>query len=306
MDGKRPQYHYIAYIDEAGDPGLRRVKPRSPNGSSEWFIVSAALVPVEYEESVASWVTEMMTAMNSRQMTDIHFAKLTDNRKALLCTLLAEKHVRLFSIISNKQNMEGYRNPLAAIMTQHLPQDNWFYCWMTRVLLERITDYVAKNSLKKFGYVGKVKLEYSERGGLRYGQMRAYYDFLNIKSAGGTTPLFIPWGELDFRTLHRELMHVYNHRERPGLKLADIVASAFFRAVDIHDTRNLNTSFAKLLKPKMAADPESKLISGYGVKLLPNLRALNRFSVPAAQREIFHYYGYPKQWWQKVVEPGRV
>jgi len=46
--------------------------------------------------------------------------KLTDTRKALLCTILAE-------------------------MTALLPQDNWFYGWMTRVLLERMTGYVAKN-----------------------------------------------------------------------------------------------------------------------------------------------------------------
>ncbi|MFA7588007.1 MAG: CoA transferase [Novosphingobium sp.] len=47
-------------------------------------------------------------------MQDLHFAKLTDNRKALACAMLAERHVRLFSIISNKQNMQGYRNPFAA------------------------------------------------------------------------------------------------------------------------------------------------------------------------------------------------
>jgi hypothetical protein len=306
MSGQSPEYSYVAYIDEAGDPGLRRVRPRSPTGASEWFIVSAALIPADKEAEAASWTADIMGAMNSPQMQDLHFAKLTDNRKALACTMLAERHVRLFSVISNKQNMQGYKNPFAANMTATLPQDNWFYCWMTRVLLERVTDFVAKNSLRKFGDVRKVKLVFSERGGLRYSQMHAYYEWINMKSAGGTVPLFLPWGIVDLRCLHQDLLSVYQHRELPALKMADITASAFFRAVDVHDVPQRNANYAKLLKPRMAADPSSKLISGYGVKLMPNMRTLDKFKVPFEQREIFHFYGYPKQWWQSVVEPGPV
>lgn len=306
MSRNPPEYQYVAFIDESGDPGLKKVKPLTVNGSSEWFIVAGALVPAELEASIGGWVSDMMSAMNSRQMNDIHFAGLNDVRKAMVCSMLAEKHVRLFAIISNKRNMQGYRNPFAEKMTELIPNDNWYYCWMTRILLERMTDYVAKNSLKKTGQVGKVKLVYSERGGLRYSQMHAYYEFIKVKSANGSVPLFIPWGNVDFRTLHQDLFHVYNHRETPGLKLPDIVASAFFKAVDIHDTRACDASFAKLLGLKMAAEPDSKLIAGYGVKLMPNIKTLDRFNVPAKQREIFMHFGYPKQWWQKVVDPGLV
>ena len=247
-----------------------------------------------------------MAAMNSRQMTDLHFAKLTDNRKSLACSMLAEKHVRLFSVISNKQNMQGYSNPFAAEMTTLLPGDNWFYCWMTRILLERITDYVAKHSEKKLGRIGKIKLVFSQRGGLRYSQMHAYFQWINMKSVGGKIPLFIPWGFVDFRCLDQDLLQVYEHREMPALKMPDITASAFFRAVDTLDVPSRDASFAKLLRPKIARDPESKMIAGYGVKLLPNMKTLNRFNVPDEKREIFLHYGYPKQWWQKVVEPGLV
>lgn len=308
MAGQTPDYRYVAYIDEAGDPGLRRVRPRSQKGASEWFIVSAALIPSELEGEAAGWVSEMLEAMNSPQMRDIHFAKLTDNRKAIACTILADKQVRLFTVISNKQNMEGHLNPFAAKMTQLLPNDNWYYCWMTRILLERITDFVAVNSARKHGQVEKVKLVFSERGGLRYSQMHAYFEWINMKSAGGGVPLFIPWGHVDFRCLDRDLLSVYAHREVPALKLPDIVASAFFRAVDVLDVPVRDASFAKLLKPRMAADPKSRMISGYGVKLLPNWRTLNQFKVPDDQREILRYYGYPAQWWQekKKVEPGPV
>lgn len=288
-------YDYVAYIDESGDPGLNRVKPRSEHGSSEWLIISAALVPADLEDSIKDWIHEMMAAMNSRQLTDIHFQKLNPSKKSLLCSMLAQKHVRLFCVISNKQNMQGYQNPYAS----QIPSDNWFYCWLTRVLLERLTHFVANTSVRKYGEKRRVKLEFSERGGLSYSQMSAYYEWINIKSVGGKIPLYLPWGSVDFDVLHRNLFKVYSHRERAGLKLPDIVASAFFKAVDVCDTRACDPQFAKLLKPKMAMAPGSKQILGYGVKLMPNWRTLDQFNVPAEQREILQFYGYPGQWWHK-------
>ncbi|MBP2159569.1 MULTISPECIES: DUF3800 domain-containing protein [Asticcacaulis] len=306
MSPESPSYQYVAYIDEAGDPGLSKVWPRSANGASEWFVIAGVLVPADLESSVSDWVSEMMVAMNSSQMKDLHFKTLTADRKRQVCQILAEKHVRCFVVASNKQNMEGYVNPRAWPRTLMSPPDNWYYCWMTRVLLERMTDYVSKHSRKKTGEIGKIRLEYSERGGLRYTQMQAYYDFINIKSAGGTKDLYLPWGHVDFRTMDRRLLHVYSHRFRPGLKLADITASAFFRAMDARHTSEPDPTYAKILVPRLALEPETKAIAGYGLKLLPSWGKLDRFEVPDSKRAIFRHCGYPKQWWQKVVEPGPV
>ncbi len=303
MPSIQPAYSYVAYIDEAGDPGLNKVAPRSPNGSSEWIIVSAAVIPAELEGQVGTWVSDIMTAMNSHQMRDLHFQKLNDSRKALACSMLAEKNVRLFTIVSNKQNMEGWQNPRAA----RIPSDNWFYCWLTRLLLERVTDSIYAASMKRYGEARKVKLEYSERGGLRYSQMHAYYEWLRIKSAGGKRALFVPFGDFQYSVLHPDLMRVYNHAERDGLKLPDIVASAFFKAVDVHQTKACNPSFAKLLETRMAKAPDTGQIAGYGVKLMPNWRTLIKFGVSEEQRSILRHYGYPgDEWWQRVVDPGLV
>lgn len=299
MTNPPPEYDYVCYIDEAGDPGLKKVKPRTPNGASEWFIIAGALVPKEYEDEIANWLYEMKSSLINSRLSELHFAKLNDQNKQICCSILSKKQVRLFAIISNKQNMEGYHNPLAELMTNNLPSDNWYYCWMTRVLLERVTEYTARHSHKKHGRVGRVKIELSERGGLRYPQMQAYFDFLNIKSNGGRKKLFLPWGKLDFRTLHRDLMYVYRHSESPGLQLADIAASAYFKAVDVLDTKKRDPNFAKLLHPVMAKEPDSKFISGFGVKLIPNLRTLRSFKVPQEQLEILYHFGYPHQWWQK-------
>jgi hypothetical protein len=303
MSRLQPSYSYIAYIDESGDPGLAKVKPRTPGGSSEWIIVSAAVIPADCESEVQAWVAEMMKAINSHQLRDLHFQKLGPDRKSLVCALLSQKRVKLFVLISNKQNMQGYANPRAA----QIPSNNWFYCWLTRVLLERVTDFVLAASLKRYGEPRLVKLEYSERGGLPYSQMHAYYEWIKMKSAGGSEPLYIPWGNLKWSVMHKDLLTVYNHKERDGLKLPDIAASAFFKAVDVHDTGACDPSFAQLLQPVMARSPIENMVCGYGVKLLPNWKTLDHYEVPADQRAILRFYGYPgKQWWQKVVDPGPV
>lgn len=300
---KSPPYSYVAYIDESGDPGLNAVAPRTPGGSSEWIIVAAALIPAELEPDMGAWVQQLMKSMNSHQMRDIHFQKLNETRKALCCSFLAERNVRLFAIVSNKQNMEGWQNPKAA----KIPSDNWFYCWLTRILLERVTDYVYHAAISRYGESRFVKLEYSERGGLRYSQMNAYYQWLKMKTAGGKIPPFVPFGDFQYSVLHPDLMRVYNHAERDGLKLPDIVASAFFKAVDVLQTGKCDATFAKLLTPRMARAPDSGQIAGYGVKLMPNWRTLDKFNVPDEQRIILRHFGYPyNQWWQRMVDPGPV
>jgi hypothetical protein len=80
--------------------------------------------------------------------------------------------------------------------------------------------------------------------------------------------------------------------EREGLQLADVVAAAFFKACDKHDTGACDSQYAKLLRPRMARERDK--ISGFGVKLLPGFA---KASLDADQAEIFRYYGYPGQWW---------
>lgn len=305
MTGGPPSYDYVAYIDEAGDTGINHVKPRSFPGASEWFIVSGALIRARDEPNVSGWIQATFDALRSRQLRDIHFQKLNDERKRIACSMIAGTETRFFVIISNKQNMQGYKNLRAA----SIPSDNWFYCWMTRVLLERITDYVYADSIKRYGEPRHVKLEYSERGGLRYSQMQAYYEWIRLKSSSGAIPLFLPWGRLRFEVLHHELFNVFRHELRDGLKLADIAASAFFKAVDVHDTGACNPEFAKLLTPRMAAAPATNQIGGYGVKLLPKWKTLNDFDVPSNQRVILRHFGYPSNYWfdkEFAVDPGSV
>lgn len=163
---------------------------------------------------------------------------------------------------------------------------------MTRLLLERVTKFVLDRSLKQHGEAKKLRIEYSARGGLRYSQMSAYYEWMKMKRMNP----YLPWGRICWEVMDRDLLKVYPHLDREGLQLADVVASAFFKACDKYDTGKCDPQFAKLLKPRMAREPNTRRgqISGFGVKLMPSMRTAK---LDHDQADIFKFYGYPKQWW---------
>lgn len=287
-----PRYDYIAYIDEAGDDGLKAVKPRSTPGSSEWLILSAVVIRAANESKVAGWVHDIRSGFRNSQAKSLHFSDLSHANKIAVCNKIAALDLRCFAVASNKKNMEGYKNPDAG----KIPSQCWFYCWMTRILLERVTRFVLHRSMIDYGQPHFLRIEYSARGGLRYDQMNAYYEWMRMKR---TNP-FLPWGKICFEVMHPELLRVYPHQEREGLQLADSVASSFFKACDKHDTRGCNPEYAKSLRERMAREPDNQFgqISGFGLKLLPNFK---KAALDADQAEIFQYYGYPKQWWDPAA-----
>ena len=140
------------------------------------------------------------------------------------------------------------------------------------MLLERITHFVGSHSRSHHGGIKRVKVEYSQRGGLRYSQMKAYYEWIREKSRAGN--MFIKSGDMEWETLHPHLLKVWPHETRAGLKLADTVAGAFFQACDNLDSGPCNSSLAERLSDRMARVPDrmSGQAAGYGVKLIPNFR----------------------------------
>jgi hypothetical protein len=297
---KQLAYEYVAYIDEAGDPGLSRVKPYDNNGSSEWLVVSAVVVRRVNEDATVSWVRAITSQFNNHHANAFHFSKLNPAKKITACNGLASREARLFVVASNKKNMKGHTNPFAELKSL---DKNWFYCWLTRILLERVTHWVEKRAMKEFGEPRKLKLVFSSRGGLSYSQMKAYFELLKVQSRGQS--LFLPTGDLRWGVVQQDLTEIRPHYERAGLQLADVAASSFFKACDKFDTGFCDPRFAKILKPRVASiqdDDGYQIYAGYGVKLLPSFRAAKLLP---EQKEIFKHYGYPIQWWDPTSStPG--
>src|SRR5258706_12917570 len=268
---KKPAHHYVAYIDEAGDDGLDTVRPLDANGASEWFIVGAMVIDAARERQIQTWHQQALKLLGSKQLNEIHFVKLNEARKSIICGFLATLPARYFILASNKKNMKGHKNPFA----EKIPAKNWFYCWLTRLLLERVTHFVEEHSKNAHGAPKFIKLQYSNRGGLSIAQMNAYYEWLKYKGAAG--PQFLPLGDIKHEVLHRDLLGVFNQKDKLGLQFADVVASSFLKACDTYTSGGCNPEFAKLFRPRIARCPNKTggQIAGYGVKLMPNLKDAN-------------------------------
>lgn len=292
-----PDYEYIALIDEAGDPGLARIRPIDPQGSSEWLVVSGVVVRKENEAKLDMWHAEMFGGLERFKATSIHFLKLNETNKLISCSYLARRPFKIFVVCSNKKNMKGYTNPFAELRSL---DRNWFYCWLTRVLLERITYFVLQDSIARHGSPRKIKLIYSHRGGLSYSQLDAYFALIKMQSRVGG--LYLELGKVYFETLDMRLVSVIPHFEHLGLTFADVAASAFFKSCDVHHTHACDPRFAQALKPRVASieyrdenEVESyRTYAGYGIKLLPSFKGAR---MTADQKKIFSFYGYPRQWW---------
>lgn len=275
-------YEYIAYIDEAGDPGLNRVQPTDPNGASEWLTISAIVIRAKNEPETVEWVKSIRKAINARQGPNLHFRKLSDVRKTKACATLAELPVRAFCVCSNKKNMRRHNNPRAS----KIPSQEWFYNWCIRLVLERVSDWCKRHSIKESGAVRRAKVIFSERGGHSYSQTKAYQYYIGQQSQSGT--LYLQKRDIKWDVLDWSLMESQPHHQSAGLQLADIVASAFYQAADAHGPRKWNAEHAKQLYKILPTENGSRADYSVALQPYPHWKA----NLSSRQQAIFEYYGY--------------
>jgi hypothetical protein len=88
-------------------------------------------------------------------------------------------------------------------------------------------------------------------------------------------------------------MEAHPHHSRAGLQLADIVASAFYQAVDCLGPGNWNVDAAQALSPIMAKEKGN--VIDFGVALFPT--PAWKAELTDDQRHIFRHYGYAFERW---------
>lgn len=282
MPSEQKEYGYIAYIDEACDPGLKKVRPVDENGASEWLVLSAVVMKAAREPHVLGWAQNIVTDLGIRQRNDLHYRTLSPTRKVSAGNQIATLPIRAFAICSNKKNMRGYSNPRA----EKIPSQQWFYNWCIRLLLERITAFCEARTLDDYGERKLVKIEFSERGGHRYSQTAAYQYYLRFQQQGGK--IYLKKREPVTSMLDWDLMESFPHESRAGLQLADFVASSFYQAIDCGGPGAWDVEPAKTLGPVLPKELGSR--RDFSVALFPT--PAWKADLTPDQKTIFEYYGY--------------
>lgn len=286
---------FVAYIDESGDTGLDLVKkPDAPQGATEWLVLGAMVVRIEHDARMVSWVQDVQAEFTSKR-ADLHFNKLLDFKKTLVCTALAKKPCQCFVVMSNKKNIEKYRN-------SRLDDGNksWIYWFLARLLLERITVYCESEIPKDRRGKDKLRIVFSRRGGMNYKDFSDYLWKLYWQTGTNELVLYykiIKWPVIDF-----EEIFVLDHVAQAGLQLADVVAGAFYQGVEMNrggGQTECDPSYARDLKPVMAFKKtpwSDRWYLGVGVKPMPSLREMN---LATQQRKLFEFYGAKASDWEQ-------
>jgi Protein of unknown function (DUF3800) len=209
-----PRIGYVAYIDEAGDDGIKRIRTETENGASEWMVISAVVVHAENGPRVIPWLKDIIAQINSHQIKHLHFYKLEHAGKISACKSLVEKEVYLFSVISYKRTMEGYENPAAEKV--NINKTSRFYAWMSRLLLEQVSNFIGQRTFIDYNQLTKMRIEFSDRGGLDIRQFRNYFDYLRDQSSTGS--LYIDQYDLDWSVVDTKEMYSFANKDRAGLQ----------------------------------------------------------------------------------------
>ncbi len=277
-------YGFVAYIDESGDDGIDRVRPNTPDGSSEWFILAAVVVQAKNEKAVGRWHRGILEKFDRLQRRDIHYYRLSDYRKTVVCHEISIAPLRCFVVMSNKKNIEGWHEP------RFFPEKNFLYWWMSRLLLERVTRFCSNKSQRIYGEPLPVKLVFSLRGGMLYDRLIKYLDLLRFQSRTGRLHLNV--GDLSWNVVDLDQIHVMAHRNEIGLQFADVVAGAFYESVSLDSATPCRAEYAKILIPRLYRGPGGQVID-FGVKPMPSLAQMK---LRPEQRQIFEALGYSKKW----------
>jgi hypothetical protein len=274
---------FIVYIDESGDPGLNKVKPLDPNGASEWLTLGASLYHYEDEPTTVTFIREVRGLIKETQGPDLHFRRLSDRKKLIVCQQLSAQPTRGFAVLSHKPNMKGYRNQAAERL--FTSPRGWFYNWCVRLLLERVTDYAERYMLRHYNETRPIKLVFSERGGIAYDWLKDYIEVLMIQSRSQT--LYLPKRDVKHNVLSLDHIETIPHVKSAGCQIADIVTSAMHVAADARGSR-WNVDPARALRPILPT--EGGWHQDYSVTLQPSYFKTTRLT--SHQRILFEEYGY--------------
>ena len=245
-------YSYVAYIDESGDPGCSRVARKSPSkgGQSHFLILGAYIVTINNDKHLVklrdSIRDEIKPAAKKR---DLHFKDLKHGQKTRYCQLLAAHRARMITVIINKEQLDKRQE-----FAKDPDQLYWYAC---RLLVERISwlcDDTKPGQPHK-----KVKLVFSNKGGMSYRQFRNY--LANMRGVDTQ----IRWNCID-----ENLVESKPHSQWAGLQFADGVTSAIAWGIEPQNLGILEPRYGQELKPIIYRYKNGKL-RGYGIKILPDM-----------------------------------
>jgi hypothetical protein len=243
---------YMVYIDESGDEGFNFSGPRN---SSEWFILSAAVLRRSAETELLHMWRQVRQDLGKPHGYTLHFRCLKHEQRVAVASRVAYGRLRAISVICHKPSLTD---------TEYLRTKSALYFYLSRYLFERIS-WLCRDARIPDDGDGSAQIIFSNRSGMSYDSIQEYLQRLQAKSqAGGDI-------QIDWAVIKAEHLTAVPHRLRDGLQVADAIASSLWQAFEVNRYGFTEDRYARELMRityRKNNRKDEKAI-GYGIKVWP-------------------------------------
>jgi len=255
---------FVAYIDEAGDEGLGKLKETGKGGGqSRWLSLGCCIVNAENDRKLPALRDSILARFPKSQKRELHFRNLVHEQKIAACKLISEFKVGVCVICSNKTSIPDNSKFEIFKRKQHL------YNYLVRFMLERITKACRLTASRDYQEPCSLRVVFSQRKGTNYLVMQEYLNLLRDGREIIPSPYGIDWTIFDPANIAVE-----NHANWAGLQIADICTSGITAAFEPNFYGDLESAYARILAPRLIRQPDSPSPLNFGLTPIPPVGSL--------------------------------
>lgn len=259
MDGLRSDHSFVVFIDESGDEGfVFRDDPDNPDdrGSSRWLVLSAVVFHAASELSEGKLIETAQRKLGSRSNKPLHYSKLSHDKQVAYAGIISGARMKLVTVLVHKPSLYA-----PSFSEKHV-----LYRYVSKFLLERVSwmcrDRFNDQSLSRCAGSGRAYVVFSNRRTMSYEDLR---DYLRTLKRNGNGDSMIDWNVVDPEDVDSK-----PHEELRGLQFADVVASAYWNAVEPNKFGHTDDQSARLLRSKIYHWDDSNKRLCDGLKVWPS------------------------------------
>lgn len=249
---------FVAYIDEAGDEGFKFGK-----GSSEWFVLGAAILRRDSEMPEIKLVDEVRERLNRGRKPDrihparkaLHFRDLEHNIRKYYAARIARSTLTTAVVLIKKRDLLTGNETTA----EEKQLRSVLYHSAVVSLIETISYYCATEYIPPQAGDGSVDLVFSSRSSLDYTELKNVIEMVRAEPANFGYP-----GYADSDIIRVSQLQAIMHSKSMGLQIADAITSSYYYAVEASADGLNEDAYVRLLLP--CACRRGEALFGYGAK----------------------------------------
>ncbi|WP_045364078.1 DUF3800 domain-containing protein [Methyloceanibacter caenitepidi] len=252
-------HSFVVYIDESGDEGFTFKDPPD-KGSSDWFVLSAVIIPTSQDQEVRALAARIRSALKLQEREKLHFKDIPHEKRVRAFAEMADAPIRVSSVIIHKRRI------LQPEVFTSAPFRLYFYA--ARLLIERISWY-CRDTAQALGLESPLaRIIFEHRKRLSYDQLRDYLDTLKgLALEDAWLQILLNDVRIHWPAIQRDKVEAAQKDQYAGLQLADLTAGGLKWALEETLFGFTEHRYAKLLEP-ITYRRNGNCMS-YGLKFFP-------------------------------------